>query len=118
MPRREDSYPNWGPLCQPMARRTDPATSHEAADVVAPTVGKIQREVLRAIIQWGPMHGRQMEQLGDFATYSPSTIRKRISELAKAGMLESVGTNREGRAPITIYDVTTTGRDAIGEPNG
>jgi hypothetical protein len=49
------------------------------------------------------MTAREAEQLPEFESYGFSTIRKRISELATAGLLESCGVDNAGRAPCTIY---------------
>jgi hypothetical protein len=86
-----------------MARKTDPATSHGAAEVVAPHVGKIQALVLQVYAKRGPMTARTAERLPEFGAYGFSTIRKRISELARLGFLEEVGIDTTGRAPCTIY---------------
>jgi len=86
-----------------MARRTDPPTSHESAAVVAPELGKIQAAVLAAFAGHGPMTARTAERLAEFHAYGFSTIRKRISELARAGRLTEAGVDRTGRAPATIY---------------
>lgn len=88
---------------RPMARATDPGTSHGAADTVRPTLGKIQRLVLRTYIARGPMTARAAERLDEFSSYGFSTIRKRISELAAERWLREVGVDKSGRAPATIY---------------
>ncbi len=87
-----------------MARRNDPTTSKEAAGVVEPELGKIQRLVLQVFRARGPMTARTAERLEEFEAYGFSTIRKRISELAAEGYLVSTGIDRTGRAPATIYE--------------
>lgn len=89
-----------------MTRKVDPATSVEAAAVVAPELGKIQRLVLEAFRIHGPMTARTAERLPVFSDYGFSTIRKRISELAQDGLLEEYGVDRSGRAPATVYRVS------------
>ena len=93
------------PFNRPMVRRTDPGTSHAAADVVRPTLGKIQQLVLEVYAKRGPMSARVAERLPEFADYGFSTVRKRISELAAEGVLVSVGVDNSGRAPATVYGV-------------
>lgn len=92
-----------------MARKTDPGTSHAAAGVVAPHLGKIQRLVLRVYADVGPMTARDAERRDEFDGYGFSTIRKRISELARSGHLTTVGVDTTGRAPATIYAVPDAG---------
>lgn len=91
------------PVREPMARRADMETSREAAAVVEPHLGKIQREVLEAYRAHGPMTARDLEALPEFSEYGFSTVRKRLSELARAGHLVPHGTDRSGRAAITIW---------------
>ena len=93
------------PLFRAMARRADPDTSHAAAAVVRPELGRIQTAVLAAFSELGPMTARSAERLERFGDYGFSTIRKRISELAAEGFLQVAGTDRSGRAPATIYEV-------------
>ena len=91
------------PYLEPMARTRDPGTSHVAAALVAPALGKIQRQVLAAFQEHGPMTARRAERLPCFERYGFSTIRKRISELARAGLLSESGVEKEGRVPATVY---------------
>lgn len=89
----------------PMVRATDPKTSHEAAEVVEPHLSKLQQVVLDHFKWFGPMSAKQAESFIDFNRYSPSTIRKRISELAKGGFLVEDGIDRTGRSPSIIYKI-------------
>ena len=89
----------------PLARQSDPATSHEAGEVVRPHLGKIQRLVLDAFTAHGSMTARTAERLPCFSDYGFSTIRKRISELAREGLLVERGVDRSGKAPATVYGV-------------
>lgn len=91
--------------CTPMARTTDPATSHEAAEVIRVHLSGLQQSVLIMYRQLGPMTAKQAEDTVEFSSYSPSTIRKRISELAKHGFLVEDGVDRSGRAPSIIYKI-------------
>ncbi len=88
------------------ARESDPPTSHAAADAIEPSLGALQRAVVEFYRLHGPQSARQAERRSCFAQYSPSTIRKRISELHQAGLLVVVGTETEsGRVPATVYAV-------------
>lgn len=87
----------------PMARTSDPQTSHAAAEVIRPDLSELQSKVLAAFKRHGPMTARKAERLPEFADYGFSTIRKRISELHRAGHLKEHGTDRTRRAPATIY---------------
>ena len=108
MEDQRDLFPTPLPdyVTRPMVRRTDPATSKAAANVVRPKLGKIQAEVLLALEKYGRMTARTAERLPCFDTYGFSTIRKRISELAAGGHLREAGTDTAGRAPCTIYEAT------------
>lgn len=92
-------------VLRPMARNTDPDTSHETAAVVRPELGKIQALVMKAYRAHGPMTARTCECLPEFDEYGFSTVRKRISELAAEGYLVASGVNRSRRSPATIYRV-------------
>lgn len=83
----------------PVARRTDPSTSWEAARSVS-GIRESQREVLRVFADVGPttdeaafafyagyFHGRGQ---------SISGFRTRRSELVKAGLLRDTGERRKG----------------------
>jgi len=94
------------PVFEPMTRNPDHRTSHESADVVRPHLGKIQAEVVKAIQAHGPMDARTMEELPEFRAYGHATIRKRVSELSKAGILTACGVDRSRRSPITIWRLT------------
>lgn len=91
------------PVHRPLVRTEDPPSSRAAAAVVEPALGKIQQRVVDAFRAHGPMTARRAERLVEFEDYGFSTIRKRISELASAGVLEEVGTDDTGRAPCAIY---------------
>ncbi len=89
----------------PMVRASDPATSHEAAEVVKVYLSGLQQGLLHLFRNLGPMTAKQAEAVIEFSDYSPSTIRKRISELAKGGFLVEDGIDRTGRAPSIIYRI-------------
>jgi hypothetical protein len=74
----------------PVVRNSDSAYAHQAADAIAPKLGKIQREVIEAYRQYGDMTSKTAEALPCFASYGRSTIQKRISELKGVGILEYV----------------------------
>ena len=95
------------PARAPAVRRSDPQTSHAAAALVTQDgkrLSELQQRVLDAFRD-GPMTAKAAEELERFDDFSPSTIRKRISELARAGLLESAGVDTSGRAPLTIYRI-------------
>ena len=92
------------PTTKGMVRRTDPATSLQAAVSVALKLNALQMEVLAAYREHGPMSARQAEVR--FPDYGFSTIRKRVSELHKLGFLRDVGTETEsGKTSATVYEV-------------
>lgn len=87
----------------PLSRANDPETSKSAAEVVAPSLTELQALVLGTYDARGPMSARKAERLLEFEGWEPNTIRKRISELSRAGHLVSVGIDGRERASITIW---------------
>ena len=80
----------------PMSRKGDPETSKEAAYAVFKGLGRLQRRVWIIFkAQRAPMTAKEAEQLDCFAGLSPSTVRKRVSELEAAGLLEPTGEKRD-----------------------
>lgn len=99
----------------PRARRTDPTTSHAAADSIsAHALEDREREVL-AILRGAsrPVSAQQVEDEherrvwhsgGTVQRYSPSGIRTALSQLTEAGVLEPAGETRtaSGRRATTL----------------
>jgi hypothetical protein len=83
------------------ARTTDPETSHEAAQRITAKLSQLQARVLVAVGEFGEQGAtaREVETLDAFADCGPSTVRKRLSELSKAGKLHDAG-RRDG---MTVY---------------
>ena len=87
----------------PLVREHDPQTSHEAAAAIAPNLNALQEAVYAAFLERGPASARQAEQWPELA-YGFSTVRKRVSELARLGYLVAQGTETEsGTAKATVY---------------
>lgn len=93
----------------PMVRRRgDHATSHEAADRLAGRLSELHRLTLAAFSAAGPrgLTDRELEDLPQFAKFGPSTLRKRRSELYRAGRLVTVpGTDQKPlvRDGLTVW---------------
>ena len=83
----------------PLVRNSDRDYAQQAAAVIAPKLGKIQREVIEAYRQYGNMSSKTAEALPCFQNYGRSTIQKRISELKAVGILEYV----EGATEADYY---------------
>lgn len=115
----EDSFPvprgsdiDFGLFAPPAPTRLagvgDRPTSLAAADRIAPHLSDLQRLVLHAFRELGPMTDYELEQLERFraGNYSPSTIRKRRGELVRAALLEECGEKLSGvigRSKMTIH---------------
>lgn len=84
-----------------MHRASDPETSRQAAARVRDKLTPLQQRVLVAVAGCGRRgaNGRELETLPAFADCGPSTVRKRLSELAKAGEVVEHG-RRDG---MTVY---------------
>lgn len=83
------------------ARASDPQTSHDAADRITAKLSDLQHRVMAAVAGFGDTGAtaREVDTLPDFADCGFSTVRKRVSELAKAGLLAPIG-RRDG---MTVY---------------
>lgn len=69
----------------PLTAVADHATSRDAADGIVAVAGDLRRRVLAYIVAAGPsgMTAAELEDLPIFEPYGASTIRKRVSELAR-----------------------------------
>ena len=74
----------------PLVRTSDRRYARDAADQIAPVLGRIQVEVVDAYRRHGPMSSKVAEALPEFSRYGRSTIQKRISELFLVGALRYV----------------------------
>ena len=75
-------------LAQHAARRTDPGTSHEAAQMALCFAATHCDRIHTALIQRGPM---DPEQIGAMLGMEPYSVRKRLADLKKAGQAETTG---------------------------
>jgi hypothetical protein len=83
----------------------DHDTSIGAARTVLPHLTQLQHRVLDAFRFNGAMNDEQLEQLPCFRDCSPSTIRKRRSELVERGELTCVGRsmNAKGNSAMKVW---------------
>jgi hypothetical protein len=79
-----------------LVRIPDHDTSVAAAVKIALVRSQLQQTILWAFTLDGPMTAGECENLGCFKDCAPSTVRKRISELYKAGELVETGIKRNG----------------------
>ena len=93
-----------------MTHRHDHDTSIAAADRIHDRLSDLQVEVLAVLRDYGPMTARECERLNSFSRCGPSTVRKRISELYKAGKLVAVG-RRDGMKVWGLMESKTNGKD-------
>lgn len=91
------------------ARRTDPVTSHDAADGVTPHLSVLQRQVLGwAVRQVG---GFIDPELQDFFDNPGSTHRTRRCELVDLGLIKPVGVRayEDKKFGFTVWAATPKG---------
>lgn len=81
------------------ARRTDPATSHEAAASVSMRVTDLELKVLAALVLRGPSTSHQ---LAEYMGESLVTVSPRMAPLEARGLVKRAG-RTERR---TLWDVT------------
>lgn len=95
-------------------RLSDPETSRRAAKTLEPRVHNLHAQVLRAVRAQQQITAIELEGHDDFSNLAPSTVRKRVSELAQWGYLRACGT-REVRTRWgtttkgTLYELTERG---------
>ena len=99
------AFPVPGKRRETMARNSDPAASHRTADAFPDaTLSHLQRRVLAAIAACQPIHALDLETLPEFdADYAPSTVRKRVTELVRAGLVVAHDEVRVGRSTLTRW---------------
>jgi len=71
-----------------LARKTDPATSHDAARRAAEFAGSQRARILALLRQQGPL---SPEVIGQQLGLEPYAVRKRLPELQEAGLAEPTG---------------------------
>jgi len=76
-----ERQPEATPQLRRMNHRHDPPAARKAAKRIAPHLTTLQAAVFDMLKAIGPMTDRELESLDRFASYAPSTIRKRRSEL-------------------------------------
>ncbi len=77
------------------ARRTDPATSHTAADDMAPKLAGLQAALLAAFSAAGA-YGLTSDE-AEAKAHLHAGARRRVSELHAAGLIAPTGGTRLGR---------------------
>jgi hypothetical protein len=82
----DDQLGLFGETTKGMVRRSDPSTSHEAAEgVVMRDKSKLHKMILAAFAEFGPMTDMELEELPQFAHYAQTTVSKRRTELFQRG---------------------------------
>lgn len=99
------------------ARNTDPDTSHEAAEAIAPRIAQVQAAVLRFAALCGGRGFTDLDLNAHFASGS-STYRSRRAELVGLGLVEDSGIrtgNGKGRKHA-LWRITEAGMAQAGAP--
>jgi len=93
----------------PVARTTDPGTSHIAAGIAGRKVRESQMRVLEALAA-GPMTDEEM-QVALMVPMSPSGSRTRRKELTRMGMVAATGRTRPTALgnPSHVWQITEYG---------
>lgn len=84
----------------PLTRTPDHATAKKAARKVTQSISQLQRSVYEHIRLMAPVTALELEELEIFSELAPSTVRKRVSELAGRGKIVGRG-EREYRSKRT-----------------
>ncbi len=82
------------PLCLvvPLARRTDPATSHAAANRAA-SIAPSQRNIIAAALAYEP---GTVKMIADRTGLSQYAVSKRLPELERMGLIRLTGREIDG----------------------
>jgi hypothetical protein len=98
-----DELPLFTAPVPPGHRARDPETSKAADAGIRKVAGPLRAQVLQ-VLQAHPdgLTDRELERRAEFASYGPSTVRKRRSELYQMGYLRPNGT-RDG---LTVWAPT------------
>lgn len=98
----------------PRARRSDPITSHIAADRTAADMSEMKQRILSLFYRLGPMTDSELNaayidqaQVHGWKTVRPDTPRKRRSDLARDGWLQATGETRVNAfgSPEQVWEV-------------
>lgn len=89
----------------PLYRTTDNRFSVSAGESVRPKIGRIQWAVINAYRRHGNMRARQCETLPELGEWGYSTVRKRVSELYQAGVLEYEPRTKDGTYQLNEFRV-------------
>jgi DNA-binding MarR family transcriptional regulator len=92
------------PAAAPLARRTDPATSHDAAANVPAFRGQHHKRILEALAA-GPAGQTEIAMRTGLTV---AAVSKRLGELRRAGQIERTGREVAGRE--SEYRITAASR--------
>ena len=84
-----------------MVRGSDPLESQAGAIKQLEGRSELQRKILWILAECGPLNAADVERRVEFRNLSPSTVRKRISELKQAGAIVQRG-RKDGMAEWDI----------------
>ena len=84
-------------LLRGLVRGADPLESQGGAVQQLEGRSELQRKILWILAECGPLNAADLERRVEFKYLSPSTVRKRISELKQAGAIVQVG-RKDGMA--------------------
>lgn len=102
-----------------LARKSDPATSHEAAASIAGHVNRLQLKVLAGMGELEGLSGDRgagAVQISAFALMEPYAARKRLPELKRKGLVEvveGVTVKTESGRNERAWRLTSTGLELI-----
>lgn len=88
-------------LLRGAVRGSDPIESQSGAVKQIEGRSELQKKILWILAECGPLNAKDLERRIEFRNLSPSTVRKRISELKQAGEVVQVG-RKDGMA---LWDI-------------
>lgn len=83
-----------------MTHRGARQTEVKAAETIIPRLSELQQRLIQAYGFYGRMTGERAEELQTFSDCAPSTIRKRITELSRSGVLVADGDEPNSRGRL------------------
>lgn len=100
-----------------LARRSDPDTSHDAAEQVADKAGRLEMVFLRTLRRMGRVASAYEVAAAQTEWSNDQTIRKRAGGLKKKGLIRRV--DRDGITPdgsaCERFELTDEGRSLLNE---
>ena len=79
------------------ARKTDPVTSHEAAEKITPHLGTIDDAIYKALLEVGP-HGATSDEIVEMTGLKYRSVTPRLKPMTRKGLVTGGKETRVGES--------------------